>query len=43
MRTSSSIVALVAGSALRTQNTNNYDFGIVAFALDRIFQNGFDR
>lgn len=34
---------LVAGSALRTQNTNNYDFGIVAFALDRIFQNGFDR
>jgi uncharacterized delta-60 repeat protein len=34
---------LVAGAALRTPNTNNYDFAIAAFALDRIFQTGLEK
>jgi uncharacterized delta-60 repeat protein len=33
---------LVAGGSLRTANTTNNDFSIVGYAMDRIFQNGFD-
>ena len=34
---------LVAGAALRTANTSNYDFAVVGFALDRIFQTGIEK
>lgn len=34
---------LVAGAALRTTNTNNYDFAVAGFALDRIFQTGLEK
>jgi uncharacterized delta-60 repeat protein len=34
---------LVAGAALRTANTSNYDFAVASFALDRIFQTGIEK
>ena len=34
---------LVAGAALRTANTSNYDFAVAGFALDRIFQTGIEK
>lgn len=34
---------LVAGAALYTADTSDYDYGVAAFALDRIFQSGFEQ
>ncbi|HEU4665550.1 MAG TPA: hypothetical protein VFS55_16085 [Dokdonella sp.] len=34
---------LVAGAALYTADSSDYDYAVAAFALDRIFQNGFEK
>jgi uncharacterized delta-60 repeat protein len=34
---------LVAGASLRTANGTNYDFSVSGYAMDRIFQHGFEK